>query len=156
VATPEGPKRPLPHPARARSGPASARRRSAASYQLVLTVGANTTARRGQWPAERSSCHAQQHPGSLDGSPTGEAALPYAEALARRSGAALTLVRAAHATSLLGDQGAAQARAIEQAETYLETLAAGLTSRGIRVQTGLPFGWAATWIPEELALRTST
>jgi nucleotide-binding universal stress UspA family protein len=91
----------------------------------------------------------------VDGSAVGEAALPYAEALARRSGAALTLVRAAQAPPMRGDPGTAQARAIEQAESYLSTLAAGLTSRGIRVQTGVPYGAAATWITGEMALRGS-
>ena len=39
----------------------------------------------------------------LDGTPIGEAALPYAEALAARTGARLVLVRAAQAPPSLGN-----------------------------------------------------
>jgi nucleotide-binding universal stress UspA family protein len=91
----------------------------------------------------------------LDGGPIGEAALPYAEALARRTGGTLALVRAAHAAALHTDQSRAQADAIDQAETYLRPLAAQLIDRGLSVETGVPYGTAAYWIVEEIALRNA-
>jgi nucleotide-binding universal stress UspA family protein len=78
----------------------------------------------------------------LDGTPVGEAALPYARSLARRSGATLVLVRAV-----------SNARGIEAAEAYIEAQADALISQGFTVETGVPYGPPATWIPSEVELR---
>jgi nucleotide-binding universal stress UspA family protein len=87
----------------------------------------------------------------LDGGPTGEAALPYAAAIARRTGGALVLVRAAHAAVLNPDQ----ADAVGQAETYLRAQAAQLIEQGLPVEAGVPYGGASYWIVEEVALRNA-
>jgi nucleotide-binding universal stress UspA family protein len=84
----------------------------------------------------------------LDGSPSAESALPYAEVLARRTGAALTLVRATQQAS-----GPAQARAIEDAEGYLTDLATSLGDRGVTAEVAVPYGSPSTWIVEEVGLR---
>jgi nucleotide-binding universal stress UspA family protein len=84
----------------------------------------------------------------LDGSPLAESALPYAEVLARRTGAALTLVRATPHAS-----GPAQVRAIEDAEGYLTDLATGLGDRGVTAQVAVPYGSPSTWIVDEVGLR---
>jgi nucleotide-binding universal stress UspA family protein len=84
----------------------------------------------------------------LDGSPSAESALPYAEVLARRTGAALTLVRATPYAS-----GPAQVRAIEDAEKYLTDLAMGLGDRGVNAEVAVPYGSPSTWIVEEVGLR---
>ncbi len=89
----------------------------------------------------------------LDGSPVGEVALQYAEALAVRTGARLTLVRAAHVQRPLGDAGDQQ-RAVADAEDYLTAQAQKLAKHGFEVETGVPFGGsAASWIAEEIDLR---
>lgn len=80
----------------------------------------------------------------LDGSPTSEAALPFAEALGLRLGATLALIRAVHTQSMA---------AIAEAETYLAGFAEQLSSRGLQIETGVPFGAPAEWILEEIALR---
>jgi nucleotide-binding universal stress UspA family protein len=87
----------------------------------------------------------------LDGSPAGEAALPYARALARRSGAKLTLVRATHASGGPLSSGESQARAVADAELYLSMLAAAETN--VAVETAVPYGSPAAWIGEEVKLR---
>src|SRR6266498_2208953 len=91
----------------------------------------------------------------LDGTRLSERALDYAEPLAERIGAELTLVRAAHAPfNALGDAGIDAQRGIMIAEGYLESLRAQLSDRGLHVQIGIPFGGsAAKWIVEEIALR---
>jgi nucleotide-binding universal stress UspA family protein len=91
----------------------------------------------------------------LDGSPLSETALPYAEALAQRTGASLTLVRAAHKpVAPLGDVAIDMQRAVMDAEDYLDTLSEQLVKRGFDVQTGVPFGGSvAAWIIEEIDLR---
>ena len=90
----------------------------------------------------------------LDGSPLAEAALPYARALVARTGARLTLVRAAHYASLLGDVAVDQYRAVEQAEDYLAQLAERLEFEGLRAEARVPFGGsAAEWIVEESEIR---
>jgi nucleotide-binding universal stress UspA family protein len=91
----------------------------------------------------------------LDGSALSEAALPHAQALAKRTGAALTLVRAAHrSASPLADAAIDTQRAVAEAEEYLESLSTKLSSQGFNVQTGVPFGGsAAAWIVEEISLR---
>src|SRR5437763_9002736 len=89
----------------------------------------------------------------LDGSPVAAAALPYAQALAARSGARLILVRAAHLQRFLADV-ADQQRVIAEAEDYLAVHARQLTEQGFEVETGVPFGGsAARWILEEIDLR---
>ena len=89
----------------------------------------------------------------LDGSPAAAAALPYARALAARTGAHLILVRAAHSQRALGDAGDQQ-RVIAEAEDYLTVRARQLAKQGFEVETGVPFGGsAAKWILEEIDLR---
>ncbi len=90
----------------------------------------------------------------LDGSPLAEAALPFAQLLAERARATLTLVRATNAHPTLGNNAPEQQRTIAEAEDYLATLAKELAGRGLRVQTGVPYGGsAATWIVEEVGMR---
>jgi nucleotide-binding universal stress UspA family protein len=90
----------------------------------------------------------------LDGSFVGETALPYGSALAGRTGASLTLVRATHIPMGVGDRGIEYQRVIAEAEAYLSAQAAALTARGFAVQTGVPFGGSpAAWITEEVAIR---
>src|ERR1051326_1059602 len=90
----------------------------------------------------------------LDGSPLAEAALPYAKALAARTGGRLTLVRAAHYASLLGDMAVDQHRSIEIAEGYLERQVERLAAEGCTAQTAVPFGGStANWIVEEADIR---
>ena len=71
----------------------------------------------------------------LDGSFVGETALPAASALAGRTGASLTLVRATQMPVGVGDRSVEYTRLIAEAEQYLSALAA-LTARGFAVQTG--------------------
>jgi nucleotide-binding universal stress UspA family protein len=90
----------------------------------------------------------------LDGSFVGEIALPYARALAGRTGASLTLVRATHMPVGVGDRTVEYTRLITEAEQYLSALAADLMARGFAVQTGVPFGGSpAAWITEEVGIR---
>src|SRR6266536_1726666 len=89
----------------------------------------------------------------LDGSAVSAAALPYAQALAARTGARLILVRAAYLQRPLAD-GADQQRVIAEAEDYLTVQAGQLAKHGFEVQAGVPFGGsAATWILEEVDMR---
>jgi nucleotide-binding universal stress UspA family protein len=88
----------------------------------------------------------------LDGSLVSEAALPYAQALAARTGAQLTLIRAAHGGSLT-HPGASPLRAIGDADYYLTDVADRLALDGLRVDTGVPYGSPAEWIVEEIGLR---
>ena len=88
----------------------------------------------------------------LDGTPTGEAALPYAEALAKRTTATLVLIHAVHAHRQR-DLAAGQLHALETGQAYLETVAAQLTQRGVGVEVGMPYGAAEAWIAEEIGLR---
>lgn len=80
----------------------------------------------------------------LDGSTVSEAALPFAEALALRIGAAVALIRAVHTQS---------ATAISEAENYLERFAERFANRGVTTECGVAFGSAADWIIEEINLR---
>ena len=90
----------------------------------------------------------------LDGSFVGETALPYASALAERTGASLTLVRATQLPIGVGDRSVEYTRCIAEAEQYLSAQAVDLTARGFAVQTGVPFGGSpAAWITEEVAIR---
>ncbi|MBI4492945.1 MAG: universal stress protein [Chloroflexi bacterium] len=90
----------------------------------------------------------------LDGSPLAARALPYAEALARPTGARLLLVQAAwtdHAPDV--DWGKSQARAVQEAETYLGSVAAELARRGLAAETAVPAGEASGAILDEIRLR---
>jgi nucleotide-binding universal stress UspA family protein len=91
----------------------------------------------------------------LDGSKLSETALPYAVALARRTGAVLTLVRAVGGTrSPLVDAATFQQQAMAEAEEYLARLRDKLIADDLTVQTGVPFGGSASsWIVEEVELR---
>jgi nucleotide-binding universal stress UspA family protein len=90
----------------------------------------------------------------LDGSPLAEAAVPYAKALAARTGAHITLMRAAHYASLLGDMAAEQYRSVGLAEEYLERQVERLAGDGYVAQAAVPFGGStAAWIVEEADIR---
>jgi nucleotide-binding universal stress UspA family protein len=92
----------------------------------------------------------------LDGSSVSEAALPYAEVLAARTGAKLTLIRAAQAPTLAGVRPAAQLVAVTDAEVYLSSLAEELRGRRLNVETGVPYGLSPVdWIVEEISLRNA-
>ena len=71
----------------------------------------------------------------LDGSSLAERAVPYAEKLARATGATLVLVRA-ETSGITGSR----VIVIRQALAYLEKLAADLRSRGLTVRTSAPYG----------------
>ena len=89
----------------------------------------------------------------LDGSPQAEAALPYATALAERSGGRLTLIRAARA-HIVHDRPSDQTRAINEAEAYLVGVTESLAAKAVNVQVGVPYGDSpAAWIVEEVGLR---
>jgi nucleotide-binding universal stress UspA family protein len=87
----------------------------------------------------------------LDGSTLARAALPYAEALARRSTATLTLLRVAWYRSPLGDPSIDEQCAVMDAESELASVCHRLNASGLHaVTTGVPFGGsAAAWIVEE-------
>jgi nucleotide-binding universal stress UspA family protein len=111
----------------------------------------------------------------LDGSPFSERALSVATALSRTTGGKLVLVRAASASALPGahsadlqgrqiqkedlfisaDAGgagrpAAQIRAIEEAERYLEGIAGRLAERGFQAKIAVPYAAAAEGILTEI------
>jgi nucleotide-binding universal stress UspA family protein len=87
----------------------------------------------------------------LDGSLLAEVALPKAVELIRKnSRATLILLRAAEATTCPGvDPIDAQIRVVEEAEEYLETVAARLREGGVfKVKTSVWYGAAAPSILE--------
>ncbi|MBI4246605.1 MAG: universal stress protein [Candidatus Rokubacteria bacterium] len=87
----------------------------------------------------------------LDGSALAEAALPKAiELLSDAPGAALVLLRAAEAVRLPGgDPTAAQVAVVQEAQSYLDALAAKLREQGVaRVQTSVWYGRPAPAIVE--------
>jgi nucleotide-binding universal stress UspA family protein len=89
----------------------------------------------------------------LDGSSASEAALPFAQALARRAKATLILVRAVPGGVPWHD-AAAQHRDVAEAEDYLINLGSALEAEDLKVQIGVPFGSSpAMWILEEIELR---
>jgi nucleotide-binding universal stress UspA family protein len=89
----------------------------------------------------------------LDGSELSERALPFAETLARRSGALLILVRAVEAhVPPGGDVPGAQRTAVTSAEAYLNHVAEGLAPEQA-VETGVYYGPAPGGIVEEVCLR---
>ena len=75
----------------------------------------------------------------LDGSPVGEAALPYAEALARKCGASLRLVRAARPAER------------QPAEAYLQALRARGASDSLNAEVEVPTGSPPEAIRAEIA-----
>ena len=80
----------------------------------------------------------------LDGSALAERALPYAEALAKRTGATLRLVQAVLAPVVPSNNWArAQQRAVMQAEEYLRRTSAALAERGTAAETAVVYGDAA-------------
>jgi nucleotide-binding universal stress UspA family protein len=93
----------------------------------------------------------------LDGSDLAQRALPYAAAVARRTGASLRLVRASFASAPLGDESVAAARLVEsgeraarrEAEADLQATAAELRGRGLDVDTVTEPGVAADLILRE-------
>jgi nucleotide-binding universal stress UspA family protein len=90
----------------------------------------------------------------LDGSPIAERALPHATALARATGARLALIRAAQEHTVLGLNGPmARVSAMEEAESYLATVAARLRGEGFSVDTGVFHGGATEAIPAEAEIR---
>jgi nucleotide-binding universal stress UspA family protein len=89
----------------------------------------------------------------LDGSPVGEAALPYAQALAGRTNARLTLLHAASASPTLGAISERQERAAEDFERYLSDVAARLRDKSLNVHIAAPYGLAAQSIMSELGSR---
>jgi len=89
----------------------------------------------------------------LDGSPVGEAALPYAQALAGRSRARLTLLHAASALPGLGVISERQERAVEESERYLSDIAARLRDEGSNIHVAAPYGQPAQSIISNIASR---
>ena len=86
----------------------------------------------------------------LDGSTLSARALPYAAALAERTGARLLLVRAAHASPFFKDDAAvAELAAIGEAEADFEAAARQLRAHGIAVEARVPYGPAAPAILDE-------
>jgi len=90
----------------------------------------------------------------LDGSSLAERALPYAAFLARAPQARLVLLRAVEAHALTG-RGRAKARiaAMQEAEEYLDRIAAPLRERGLTIDTTVPYGNAPDAIADEIAFR---
>jgi nucleotide-binding universal stress UspA family protein len=92
----------------------------------------------------------------LDGSELAERALTYATALSTRTGAGITLLRAAMSHTLAGvDPRERKQGAIQEAEQYLERVAMPLRARGFRCETRVPYGHAADCIAEEGRLDNS-
>ena len=92
----------------------------------------------------------------LDGSPLAECALPYAESLARATGAKLLLVRSASAHTLPGaDPSGDQLGVISEAESYLAGVAQRLGERGVETESAIPYGDAAGWIIDEIRIRNA-
>jgi nucleotide-binding universal stress UspA family protein len=89
----------------------------------------------------------------VDGTPVAEAALPFAEVLARRTGAKLILIRTAHAAAATLNSSEGQSRAVEEAEQYLASVSESLAAHGFTVETAIPYGTPAEWIPTEVELR---
>lgn len=86
----------------------------------------------------------------LDGSTLAEAALTTACDFAARDGAAISLLRAADATTVLGAEVVeAQVTAVREAEEYLASVLRRLEDRGVRrIETHVWYGPAATAIVE--------
>ena len=91
----------------------------------------------------------------LDGSLLAEGAIQTAAGLARESGAALVLLRAAEAHTLPGaDPTDAQVAVVREAEEYLTAVAARLGEEGVKgVETSVWYGPPATAIIEATRLQ---
>jgi nucleotide-binding universal stress UspA family protein len=90
---------------------------------------------------------------ALDGSALGQRAVPYAAALAEKVGGRLLLVRAALAHPFFRDDlAAAQVAVIGEAEADLEATAKVLRADGLRVETRVCYGPAASSVVEEARL----
>ena len=91
----------------------------------------------------------------LDGSLLAEGAIQTAAGLARESGAALVLLRAAEAHTLPGaDPTDAQVAVVREAEEYLTAVAARLGEEGVKgVETSVWYGPPATAIIEAARLQ---
>ena len=77
----------------------------------------------------------------LDGSPLAEEVLGLVEELAQVHGAEVMLLRVAFYHPLPGlDAQEQEARAVEEAENYLEGVAAGLRDKGLSVTTHVRYG----------------
>ena len=86
----------------------------------------------------------------LDGSSLTEVALPFASAIAARTGADLTLLHTARHRTPFRDVGVEQVRAIENGEEYLTGIASGLRKSGVGVDTHVSLGRSpAEWILEQ-------
>jgi nucleotide-binding universal stress UspA family protein len=88
----------------------------------------------------------------LDGSPLAECAVPYAETVARASGAQIVLLRATVAHTLLGTGPGDEVAAEQEAEEYLAGVATRLSDRS-GVVTATFYGAPAEAIIEEIRLR---
>lgn len=86
----------------------------------------------------------------LDGSALAEAALPTALALlCEQPGTTVMLLRAAEATTVLGDPVNAQVEVVREADTYLATVAARLRDwKNVTVETAVWYGAPAPAIVE--------
>lgn len=89
----------------------------------------------------------------LDGSPLAERALPIAQRLAADRNSRVLLMRAALAHAFPGtDPAERQAHVIDEAEDYLEVVAARLSAAGLTVATAVPYGPAADAILDEVRI----
>lgn len=88
----------------------------------------------------------------LDGSTQAELALPYGQALARKTGARVRLVQAAWADRPADEHWAeTQVAVVREANEYLATVAARLRAEGLEVSTAVPYGGAAEAILDQVS-----
>jgi nucleotide-binding universal stress UspA family protein len=89
----------------------------------------------------------------LDCLPVDEAALPYAQALAGRTRASLTLLHAASATPTLAAISEREEPALEDSERYLSDIAARLRDEGSNIHVAALYGQPAQSIISNIASR---
>jgi nucleotide-binding universal stress UspA family protein len=90
----------------------------------------------------------------LDGSRLAAAVLPHIVRLAKRHGAALTLLRVAHAHALReADLAEAQVRVVQEAETYLAGVARRLAAEGVSASPVVRYGSAPEEILDDIRVR---
>ncbi len=90
----------------------------------------------------------------LDGSRLAEAALPGIAALARRHGAALVLLRVAHAAALTGPNLAeAQVSVVQEAEAYLGGVERRLAGEGLAASSAVRYGRTPDEILDDVRVR---